>query len=249
MDKYINKYSRFNKKIIYNFRQGDGGIGDCIKYFMIILEVCIRNNIRLYYIKNNIAIEDYIKLRYTIMYIDADKIKNLENAEMVRPYNFYKIKEYNFSIDIKDVFLFSEEVILNSTYIFPQDITNYISIHLRLGDFYLETDPRYVVSKMDKRDFSEEKLYRYIEENKTKNIFFCCDNNNYRQQLKAKYNDIIISNSQIGHSSLFNTTKKQVLDAITELYILTKSETIYSASYSGFSIIASKFNNIPLIIT
>jgi hypothetical protein len=49
----------------------------------------------------------------------------------------------------------------------------------------------------------------------------------------------------IGHTSFSNTTKKQVLDAVTEFYILTKSDMIYGITNSGFSLMASKFNNIP----
>jgi len=46
---------------------------------------------------------------------------------------------------------------------------------------------------------------------------------------------------------LSNTTNKQILDAITEFYILSNSHLIYSASNSGFSKMASKFNNIKYI--
>ena len=34
----------------------------------------------------------------------------------------------------------------------------------------------------------------------------------------------IITNCQIGHTSLLNTTLKQLLDGITEFYILTSSK-------------------------
>ena len=90
-------------------------------------------------------------------------------------------------------------------------------------------------------------MFNFIEENRNKNIIFFCDNKNCKLMLKEKYNNIIILNSNIGHTSLTNTTDTQILDAITELYIMTNSHEIYAASNSGFSIIASKFKNIPLI--
>jgi hypothetical protein len=247
MEIYIKNYNLFNKTIVYNFQLGDGGIGDNIKFFMFVLESCIQNNKRLYYKKNNIEIEKYIKLKYDIMYVNEDTINQLDCVEVVTPYMFYSSINYNYSIDINQVFYFTDEVKINSKYLFPQDITNYISIHLRLGDKFLETNRKYVQCKEDTRDFSEEKLHKIIEENYDKNIFFCCDNNNYKLKLKEKYNNIIITNCDIGHTSLSNTTTKQVLDGITEFYILTNSKIIYSASYSGFSIVASRFNNIPLI--
>ena len=70
MDNYINNYDSFSNIIIYNYDIGKGGIGDCIKFFMFILESCIKNNIRLYYKKNNIEIENFIKLKYDKMYIE-----------------------------------------------------------------------------------------------------------------------------------------------------------------------------------
>lgn len=247
MEIYIKNYKIFDKTIVYNFELGDGGIGDNIKFFMYLLESSIKNNWRLYYKKNNLEIEKYIKLKYDIMYVNEDTINQLDCVDVVTPYMCYSTINDNCSIDINQVFYFTDEVKINSKYLFPQDITNYISIHLRLGDKFLETNREYIHCKEDTRDFSEEKLHKIIEENYDKNIFFCCDNNNYKLKLKEQYNNIIITNCDIGHTSLPNTTTKQVLDGITEFYILTNSKIIYSASRSGFSIVASRFNNIPLI--
>ena len=62
------------------------------------------------------------------------------------------------------------------------------------------------------------------------------------------YDNVIITNSDIGHTGLANTiTPRQVLDTVTEFYILTNSNLIYSASNSGFSIVASKFKNVKFI--
>ena len=247
MDNYINKFESFDKKIVYNFNVGSGGIGDYIKFFMFCLESCIKNNVRLYYKKNNIEIEKYIKLKYDKMYINDDAMKELNFVEVVYPGMFYSTVNYDYSIAIKDVFYFSDEVKINSKDLISHNVVNYISIHLRLGDKYLETDKNYIHCKEDTRNFSEEKIYKFIENNYNKNIFFCCDNNSYKLKIKEKYNNLIITNCDIGHTSLSNTTQKQVLDAVTELYILSNSETIYCGSNSGFSIIASKFNNIPII--
>jgi hypothetical protein len=207
----------------------------------------MKNNTRLYYKKNNIEIEKYIKLKHDKMYIDEDKIKELNNYVIVIPQHYYSTVNYDYSIKVNEVFYFTDEVKINSKKIFVEDITNYISIHLRLGDKYLETDKAYVEAKEDTRNFTEEKIYKFIEENCNKNIFFCCDNNAYKLKIKEKYNNIVITNCDIGHTGLLNTTKKQILDAITEFYILTNSEMIFGGSVSGFSIVASKFNNIPLI--
>lgn len=247
MEEYIKRYDQFETNLIYDFKLGDGGIGDCIKFFMCILDSCMNSNQRLYYKKNNLDIEKYIKLKYDIMYIDEDAIASLDNVRIITPYELYSTVKYQYSVNIKDVFEFTDEVKMNRDKLILETMTNYISIHLRLGDMHLETDPNFVRCRNDTRHFSEEKICKFIEDNSDKNIFFCCDNNSYKLKLKGKYENIIITNCDIGHTSLSNTTTKQILDSITEFYILTNSDVIFSGSTSGFSIVASKFRNIPLI--
>jgi len=247
MENYIKNYRLYNKKMVYHFRTCDGGIGDNIKFFMFVLESCMKNNTALYYKINNTENEKYIKLKYNIMYVNDTTIRHLGAVTIVTPYMYYTTINYDYSININEVFYFADAVKINSKSLFPKDITNYISIHLRLGDKYLETERQYINRKYDKRVYSEEKIHKFIEEHSNENIFFCCDNKAYKLKLKEKYNNIIISNCDIGHTALPNTTPKQVLDGITEFYILTNSKQIFAASESGFSTIASKFNNIPLL--
>ena len=246
MDVYITNYELFNEIIVYDFKLGAGGLGDNIKFFMYILEKCIEKNQRLYYKKNNTETENFLKLKHEKMYIDENSIKNFQNVSIVVPSMFYSTN-YNKinSINFNDVFYFTDEVKLNVKKLFLP-ISNYVSIHLRLGDKYLETEKSYIQCIDDVRNFSDDVIYNCIETNCNENIFFCCDNNTYKLKLKEKYNNIIITNCDIGHTSLTNTTKKQVLDSITEFYILANSKIIFAGSYSGFSLIASKINNIPL---
>jgi hypothetical protein len=280
MNEYINNYEKFNKKLIYNFKLGFGGIGDCIKFFMHSLNLSIKYNFQLYYLINNIPVEKYIKLKYPKMYINVDDVINdntrkifyidndnqisekndLNYYYVINPFLFYNSFTYDsisITINIDEVFEFSNEIIINSKNLLNNNnnnnndnILDYISIHLRLGDKYLETDKAFVMCINDERQYNEDNLFKFIEENinKNKNIIFFCDNNNYKLKIKKKYqnNNFIIIDSDIGHTSLLNTTEKQTLDTISEFYILTNSKEIYSGSYSGFSIIASKFKNIPL---
>ena len=235
MEDYMNHYEQYKSCLVYNFKLGNGGLGDCIKFFMFILESCMKNKIRLYYKINHLIIEKYIRLNYPQMYIEDSA------HTIVMPVQYYNIVNYDFSIPIQDVFHFTDEVKQNCLR-FP--LTNYVSVHLRLGDKYLETDHSFVICKQDSREFTEEKMYAFIEENES--IFFCCDNQSYKLKLKKKYPKIIIGNCDIGHSSLFNTSHKQILDSVTELYLLSNSTEIFCGSNSGFSIVASKFKNIPI---
>lgn len=246
MDKYLSNYENHDTICVYDFNLGDGGIGDCIKFFMITLEICMNNNRRLYYKRNYIEIENYIQLTHDKMYIDDAGIKQLESVQIINPCDLYGMVSYDYSIAINNVFYFTNEVKTNREVLFPIVDADYISIHLRLGDKHLETDEQFIACKHDVRQFDEEALHKFIEEHSNERIFFCCDNNAYKRKLITKFNNIITVNSDIGHTSLSNTTRRQVLDAVTEFYILTESKLIFSASESGFSIVASKFNNIPL---
>jgi len=261
MEEYISKYDTFQKKIVYNFNLGSGGIGDCIKFFIHTLNLCIKHNIKLYYLINNIYIEKYVVLKYPQMYIKTTDITcshniiendipniNTDMYNIVTPGIFYDTyNDDNITLDIQDIFYFSDDVKINSLKILSEPITDYISIHLRLGDMYLETDKSFIQCYTDTRVYNEENIFRFIESICDKNILFFCDNNSYKLKIKNKYNYIIITNIEIGHTSFYNTSDKHTLDAVTEFYLLTNSEKIYSASYSGFSIIASKFKNIQLI--
>jgi hypothetical protein len=259
MDNYMNQYSTFTKKMVYRFKSThDGGIADYIKFFMIALKLSIQYNIQLYLEKNNSILEQHLKLKYTNLYIhnneiidfyycNYDEISNLkENVyNIITPYHFYKHFDYNLVHDIQDVFHFSNEVVLNSSKLCSY--LNYTSFHLRLGDKFLETNANYIQVPQDIRHYNENNIFKIIEENKDNPILFLCDNNNYKLKIKNKYDYVHINNIEIGHTSLINTTEQQILDGVTEFYLLTNSDKIYACSYSGFSIIASKFKNIPLV--
>ena len=265
---YLSEYDRFNKIIVYSFKRGQGGIGDLIKFFMYALFVCIKHKFKLYFLiepPEIYPIHKYIRLKdkYKNMYISDSAITN-SNSKYIYIFDEYSIKDKDIQegifykivpetmyvvtdlfdkikIKASELFEFSQDIKLNAQIYNNLD---YISIHLRLGDKYLETDPHFVNVKNDTRTYNEENLYKFIEDNSHKNIIFFCDNKSYKIKLKEKYNFIIITDYEIGHTSLSNTTEKQIFDSVTEFYILSNSTKIYKASHSGFSIMASKFNNI-----
>jgi hypothetical protein len=120
-------------------------------------------------------------------------------------------------------------------------------MHLRLGDKHMDIDQKYLNGSSDSRVFDENQIFNFIKNNIEQNrIIFVCDNNAYKLKIKNKNDLIIISNCDISHSGLIIATEKQVLDCITEFYILTNSQHIYSFSSSGFSETAAKFKNIPI---
>ena len=262
MEAYIQEKSNYDIKFVYNFQLGDGGLGDCLKFFMYLLEVCIENKIDLYYLQNNIPIEKYIRLRNNEMYKKVDDIRmktiySLENFlninllakkgyYIVTPYMLYNVFKFdNLKIPIEEVFEFDEEIKRNAIKLLDTQIEEYISLHLRLGDRFLEIeDKKYVLCPNDERVFSTNKMEECIIKNQDKKLLFFCDNENYKEMINKKYNNVLITKSNIGHTSFANTSDIQIKDTITEFYLLTNSKKIIAISRSGFSIIASKFKNI-----
>jgi hypothetical protein len=275
---YINKYDSLKKYIVFDFKLEYGGIGDCIKTFLMLLNKCIQFNIKLYYMENNILIEKFLLLKHTKMYIHKNKILNsieidtetdilnlLEDTYYIYNLNMYykplNLTSYKPSPDMKyeesfnisvikyeEFFNFSEEVILNSSKLLKKcniNDTNYISIHVRLGDKFMEIDPNYNICNQDVRKYEEEKLYNFIESNYNKNIILFSDNKNCKFKIRDKYNKINILDTYICHTGVYNTTAEQVLDTFSEFYILLNSEHIYATSGSGFSHMASLFKKIP----
>jgi hypothetical protein len=192
MDNYILQFPTFTKKIIYRFIPiHHGGIGDCIKFFMYLLNLCIQYKIQLYFQVHNSHLEKFLKLKYSFFYIypndivesricSYDEISNLpENIyNIVMPVILYTTYSDTILHDIKDVFYFSNEVLSNKYKLYPY--TNYISIHLRLGDKFLETEQSFIQCYEDTRSYNEEEIFKIIEENKHNNILFLCDNQQYK---------------------------------------------------------------------
>ena len=267
IQKYIKNYSKFNKNIIYDFNINDGGVADYIKYFMYLLQYCMNKNFRLYYKKNGLPLESYIPLQFSELYISQDKINNfkilnsltsvdtLENINnnmhyICKPNCMYKKFDFDFiNLKFGDVFYFSDEVISNKKNIYSDNLLNYISIHLRLGDKHLELekkDKKFVYTKWDQREFNYDKLSDLIIKNKKKIILFFCDNYSFKQKIKKKYPFIKISSAKVGHTGLSISSKREVLDAASELALLAGSKEIYSASYSGFPLVAGKLGEVKV---
>ena len=258
MEEYLREYKTYTKKVVYQFSVGYGGIGDCIKFFMYLLEVCIQQKYRLYYQVMNIPLEKYLRLLDQSMYIQEEEIGPCVNHKVNEPLivnegiytvctPFTLYGQYNNEIKypVNKIFTFSQSIWYRKKEIFDLQ-EKYISIHVRLGDKYLETDQSFVVVKHDERPFNGEALYQWIHEHRNQNLVFFCDNNTYKNYIKEKFPYIHITTGTIGHSSLLNTSEQQIMDAVTEFFIITQSERIVVNGYSGFSNVAAHFNCIPI---
>lgn len=265
MENYMLKFNTYDKYIVYSFSIGSGGIGDLIKYFMFLINLCMSNNIRLYYLNHNIFVNRYLKLKYKQMYITQQQIDhnytiidNIDDISILSSNKYYVIKPNKirlsvifpeFAVQSQDVFSFTEEVEENAKFFVKSirsDINEYVSIHLRLGDKFLETDARYIQCIYDDRRHNEPALFEFIKQYKDKKIVFFCDNNSYKLKIKALFPHVYMTNYEIGHTSLGNTTEIETLNTVTEFYLLTNSSHIYRAAYSGFPVAAAGFKSAPI---
>ena len=260
MENYFNNYDNFTKKVVYKFTIGNGGVGDYVKYFMCLLNMCMKYNIKMYYLVENNVVDRFIKLKHPQMYIKSEELvnvqylDNIDHLTSINEHHFYIVEAFNMykfhsvlydsiTQKVSDYFYFIDEIKINAL---NQNLSeNYISIHVRLGDKFLETDKANVLVKDDVRHFHEDILFDFIEKKSDKNILFFCDNYSYKQKIKNKYEYVNITEYKIGHTSLSSTTVEEAFNGITEFYILTNSTEIYTPTESGFSIVASKFNQVP----
>ena len=160
LNNYIQNFQRYNSIIVYDFNLGDGGIGDYLKFFMIILTYCMSNNMRFYCKTNDIDIQKYIKLKHDILNITSAELSKMKNVCIRKPQYYYgNGVHYNYDIQLNEIFIFDKSIELNVKNVTSLlDSNDYISIHLRLGDKFLETDKKFVLCINDTRIYSEEKI-------------------------------------------------------------------------------------------
>lgn len=264
MEQYMQAYDDMDKTVVYRFERNWGGIGDYLKFCMVALNACIAHNVKLRVANSDAALGKHIKLRHRKMNIHPDNLASIPHIYLhhfpelqptmyaITPQSLYGDDTQTYdSIQrkISDVFTFSDHVSERASS-FLQTIkctpNNYISIHLRLGDKHLETDQKFVLVRSDERYYDETKIFSCIEGNNEENILFFCDNAAYKKKIKERYPQVHMTDFKIGHTSLSNTNEEDLFNAVVEFCLLTTSKHIYAASLSGFSIIASKFNMVPL---
>jgi len=227
-----------------------GGIGDIIKYFLFLIQLCIQKRWKVYYAVTDLKVNNWLKLKYPELYYTLENpvyLTNINELNMnsdldyvIRPYLLYSLFSYEqLYLKGSDVFVFAPEIIERSK-LFP--LETYTSIHIRLGDKFLEIPVELNQCVTDVRIFNENDVIDCIQQNP--GILVFCDNLTYKQSL-AKY-DINLTNFKIGHTCLPSTSDEVIIDTLTEFYILAKSQYIYSASDSGFPTMASNFYGVPL---
>jgi len=114
---------------------------------------------------------------------------------------------------------------------------NTIGLHIRRSD--------HIVSKQFS---SNEKFISIVEQelakNKDSRFFICSDDPDAKMELKKEFGDSIVFNDI---DSFNRNSKTAILDAVIDMYSLTKTKKIYGSHQSSFSQVASEIGGIPII--
>ena len=233
--------------MIFTYDYNNGGLADLIKFFMVSVYIADYYKLDFYIdikhpIKKFLIINDKFKcnfdyseyeylsehnnLNYMIMnnkkfiYNTLSYFNNSFDNKKI-PNSSYLFDKYNFY----DYINFSPEIY---NYVYDlMDINkfNYISIHIRYGDKYVQDSKDFFDDdRIDKTKNYDDIIQKIIRNNKMNKIYFFCDNNEIKNNYCLKYSEEIIE----------NTYK----DTITEFLFIHLSNEIHSLTYSGFSLIA-----------
>jgi hypothetical protein len=254
MEEYLLNRPTYLKKVIFVIRYYEGGIADFIKFFLFLIQLCIQKQLKIYFAITDLRLNKWLKLKYPEFYyipnneVILDDISQLDMLDVNIDYTVYpKILYSTFSYDKlylkgSDIFTFSSEIIELSK---GFSLEKYVSIHVRLGDKFLEIPLEQNQCINDVRHFNEEAVLECIQQNP--GILVFCDNLKYKQKLQQTYK-IELTAFKIGHTCLPTTSDEVVMDSLTEFYILAKSQHIFISNDSGFSKMAANFYNVPFTI-
>jgi hypothetical protein len=237
-----------------------GGIGDMIKYMMYFIEkfdklcqtsedkfcINIEHPIKNYLIfkNDNINYSKYNRKEYDQILYTTTNFFNEYNDLDIETINFYKY------------FNFTDEIYKKYNEIKPNN--NYETIHIRLGDKYLENTNRIgpLCNDDDRIKNKDENYYfdiigKIISESKN-DVILLSDNKNFKNNCKNKFNQLIINDINIIHTGNRyedgTDYNKELIMTLSEFLLISNSSKVHALTYSGFSIIAHKILSISQFI-
>jgi len=250
---FINaiNYTNPSKACVFRFYGNAGGVGDFIKYSMYVLNECIKNN-HSFYVDIRAPIYKFLIIKYDIM--DYNK-KRPSHSDIyyTSPGNYYNIL-HSGNMDQLDRLTFFNffdfiPIVYDELYkMMPKE--DYITIHIRLGDKYLEN--RNIAHNYCDQDVRTKKPDEYylthidtiMKTNNTNPVILLSDNVGFKKLVKQHSPTIIINEFDIVHTSFNynNNTNVETLFAKTlaEFLLLVKSKEIYALTISGFPVLANK---------
>lgn len=268
MEQFLDLYKTSTKELVYIYLFENGGLADFIKFARTAINFCWENKIRPYiYIHHPLV--KYIVFKQPIM----NFLANRSPEDAIRQLAAYRRIQLNSRVDTTSsdkMFLLPsgchEEVFpsimpLGISFLDIIDFTpniyslitsiasSYVAVHLRCGDLHMECARGFAGPTTDSRKWNEKQLFQLLEDlhSQGKTIYFFSDNRSYKRALAAQYPYLQMSHTKIGHIGLQYVKDEDIANTLVEFATIMRAETIYAASYSGFTKVASEIGNRPLV--
>ena len=270
MEQFIELYTTSKKELVYIYLFENGGLADFIKFARTVMNFCWDNKIRFYiYIHHPIA--KYIVFKQPEINFLATRSR--EDAMRQLESSYRQIHKLNTTTDITSsdkMFLipsachdevFPSIMPLGISFLSMMDFSSeiyqrisvppssYVAVHLRCGDLHMECATGYAGPTTDSRKWDENRLHKLLEElhQQGKKILFFSDTRKYKKQLATKYPFLEMTDTKIGHIGLQYVKDEDIANTLVEFATIIRAETIYAASYSGFTEIASQIGGRPIV--
>ena len=123
-----------------------------------------------------------------------------------------------------------------------------IGLHIRRGDATTEQNPNKKEYLKSTEESFEAVADAELKNNPSAKIFIATDDKNMLERFKKRYQDKLIYRKKTFAESLFKSKKKGQEDAMCDLWMLSRSQSIYGTKFSSFSRIASQLNKVKMNI-
>lgn len=161
----------------------------------------------------------------------VEYIRNNKSIYLVAYYNFYNVGRFDFLL-LKKVISERVDQIASSF-----SLKKVIGIHLRRTDniYSIKNSPLSLfITRMDQELACDPNLYFYV----------ASDSLSDKLDLKKQFGDRVIMSLKEAQRENVNG----IIDALVELYILSRCKKIYGSSHSSFSILAAELGGVELEI-
>lgn len=267
--------------LVYHFGENMGGLADMIKFlfhtvtvsvkFQMTLKIDITHAIKRFLTINPLYQWDQTLSLKTVREInESDRNHHFSQITdpliVIKPTDYYayninydllcdndfkNMNPNNFTYDLKQYMSFTNEINDQLQLITPKN--DYICIHVRLGDKYLEIAPHRGFIYWDDRNVQDDeaKIRKIIASSSPTStpIYLLADNNAYKIKFKQQFEKLNIFTNQIFNiSGSYNSPDydEGIKQAIVEFLFLTNAKQIHALTYSGFSLISSLIGQVPL---
>lgn len=253
------------KYILYYYSHHCGGLGDFFKFFIHAHEIAAQFHLPLLIwlehpmeqyliIKNKDMVFRHDQTYRHISGAISDMVQEPCDAILIRPPDFYATDflpcsfPYAPRIPLYDYFDFQKEI----HDLADRKITTiFDAVHVRCGDKYLEVVPSWNVCPQDDRTpLDTPRILRQILQEQPKDgraLVLFSDNDQFKKEMHEAAPGVTILGDTIVHTGLRYKDKQLfhegLVNTLVEFVLISRSETIFVTSKSGFPWMAHFFSN------